>query len=287
VTKTKIPVELVTVRADLYTTAKKSSVSRRKPYTRPVRRIFFPNKYLLFCSPIHFFQTLFSPLSIMSGKRKRQQELAQSKKVQTAVKDEDGVKRCFWAQGSALERSYHDDEWGNPVMGDDRLLFEFLVLEGMQAGMSWSIVLQKRAAFKKAFANFDIDKVAKFSASDEARLLGDAGIIRNKAKIRASILNAKAVQDIQKEFGSFSKYLWGFVGGKPIVHSAADHKSSPCGFLTTIKEAEALSTDLKERGCKFVGPTIMYAFMQAVGMVNDHLNCFRQVDASAAAVKAE
>ncbi len=181
------------------------------------------------------------------------------------------VKRCAWAEGSALMRAYHDREWGAPVH-NDRTLFEFLVLEGAQAGLSWETVLRKRARYRQVFHRFDPARVARYGARDRRRLLADPGIIRNRAKIEAAIANARQVLAIRKEFGSFSRYLWAFVGGRQIRRGFRSLRDIPA----TTKEAEALSADLRRRGFAFVGPTICYAFMQAVGMVNDHTtSCFR------------
>lgn len=167
--------------------------------------------------------------------------------------------------------AYHDQEWGVPVKNDQKI-FEFLVLEAFQAGLSWRTILHKREHFRKAFKNFDYRKVARFGAKDRARLMRDAGIVRNRAKIAATIENARLFQEVQKEFGSFSKYMWGWVGGKPVVHKFRTFKDYPA----VIPEAEAWAKDLKKRGFKFLGPTVVYAHMQAVGMVNDHtLDCFR------------
>lgn len=174
--------------------------------------------------------------------------------------------RCQWADQHELFVPYHDKEWGVPVH-DDRLLFEMLNLEGAQAGLSWLTILKKREAYKKAFADFDCKKVAKFDAKRQAALLKNEGIVRHSLKIKAVVENAKAVQLVQKEFGSFDRYVWSFVDGKTIV---AGGKNKP------IAESQALSKDLKKRGLRFVGPTICYAFMQAVGMINDHSpDCFR------------
>jgi DNA-3-methyladenine glycosylase I len=168
-------------------------------------------------------------------------------------------------------RAYHDREWGTPVHRD-RTLFEFLVLEGAQAGLSWETVLRKRARYRQIFHRFDPSRVARYGSRDIRRLLADPGIVRNRAKIRAAIRNAQAVLAIQKEFGSFSRYLWGFVDGHPIRRRSRSLADLP----VTTPEAEALSRDLRRRGFAFVGPTICYAFMQAVGMVNDHTtSCFR------------
>jgi DNA-3-methyladenine glycosylase I len=167
--------------------------------------------------------------------------------------------------------AYHDDEWGVPVH-DDRLLFEFLVLEGAQAGLSWSTILKKRKNYRAAFDHFDPEKVAGYGEDKINRLLQDPGIIRNRLKIRSTISNARAVLAIRKECGSFNNYIWRFVDGKTIQNSWRESKEIP----SKTPEAEAMSKDLKKRGFTFVGPTICYAFMQAVGMVNDHTtNCFR------------
>ena len=172
-----------------------------------------------------------------------------------------------------MER-YHDCEWGVPVR-DDRTHFEFLILEGMQAGLSWSTVLHKRPAFRKAFAGFDPDKVARFNRRSVERLMSDAGIIRNRLKIEAAVTNAKAFLALQREFGSFDRYVWQFVGGKPKVNRFRQQSELPA----TSKESDALSADLKARGFKFVGSTIVYAHMQATGLVNDHLvGCFRYAE---------
>lgn len=180
--------------------------------------------------------------------------------------------RCPWpVSGDALYLAYHDREWGVPVF-DDRKIFEFLVLEAFQAGLSWRTVLYKRENFRKAFAGFDFEKVARFSARDAARLMQDAGIIRNRLKIQAAISNAERFIEVRKEFGTFSKYMWGWVGHKPIIHKFRNLKDFP----PFIDEALLWAKDLKERGFKFLGPTVIYAHMQAVGMVNDHtVDCFR------------
>jgi DNA-3-methyladenine glycosylase I len=168
--------------------------------------------------------------------------------------------------------AYHDDEWGRPVH-DDRALFEFLVLEGAQAGLSWSTILKKRESYRKAFAGFDAKKVVAFGARDVARLMADAGIVRNRLKIASTIENAGHVLEVAREFGSFDTYLWGFVGGKTLRRTHAPGSRLPA----TTPESDALSKDLKRRGFRFVGSTIMYAFMQAVGMVDDHVgDCFRR-----------
>jgi len=179
-------------------------------------------------------------------------------------------KRCEWPKND-LAIAYHDREWGVPVH-DDRALFEALVLGGMQAGLSWDTVLRKRESFRRAFGRFDPRAVAKYDGKKVERLVADPGIIRNRQKIEAAIANARAVLAVQKEFGSFDAYLWRFVGGRPKKNRWRRERDIPA----TSPEAEALSGDMKRRGFKFAGPTICYAFMQAVGMVNDHLvACFR------------
>jgi DNA-3-methyladenine glycosylase I len=166
---------------------------------------------------------------------------------------------------------YHDKEWGVPIH-DDNTLFEFLVLEGAQAGLSWETILNKRANYRRAFHNFRPAKIARYVNRDVRRLLGDAGIVRNRLKIEATIGNAKQILVASKEFGSFDEYIWRFVGGKPIKHRFSSLNQIPA----TTKESDAMSKELRERGFRFVGPTICYAFMQAVGLVNDHTtNCFR------------
>jgi len=168
-------------------------------------------------------------------------------------------------------RAYHDREWGVPLH-HDRRLFEFLILEGMQAGLSWETILRKRPQFRKAFDRFDPARVARYTPRDVRRLLRDAGIVRNRLKITAAITNARRFREIQREFGSFDRYVWQFVGGKPIRNRFRTLREIPA----QTGEAEALSKDLRRRGFSFVGPTICYAFMQAVGMVNDHtIDCFR------------
>jgi DNA-3-methyladenine glycosylase I len=179
-------------------------------------------------------------------------------------------RRCHWAQ-SPLMAEYHDREWGKPVH-DDRVLFEFLILEGAQAGLSWEIVLNKRENYRRAFDEFDASKIARYDKRKVRALLGDAGIVRNRLKIAATISNAAAFLAVQKEFGSFDKYVWQFVGGRPKKNDRKMPRKIPARTL----ESDALSKDLKARGFRFVGTTICYAFMQAVGMVNDHaLDCFR------------
>ena len=184
----------------------------------------------------------------------------------------DARRRCPWCLGSDLYRRYHDEEWGVPVH-DDRRLFEFLILEGAQAGLSWSTILNKRDGYRRAFARFDPVKVARFGARDVRRLMADAGIVRNRLKIQAAIGNARAFLEVRREFGSFDAYLWGFVNGRPLQSRRRGMKDVP--GRTGV--SDAISRDLKQRGFRFVGSTIVYAFMQAVGMVNDHLtNCFRR-----------
>lgn len=182
----------------------------------------------------------------------------------------DKKKRCSWP-GNPLAVEYHDREWGVPVH-DDRVLFEFLILEGAQAGLSWDTVLKKREHYRKVFDGFDPAKVARYGEKKKADLMLDAGIIRNRAKIEASVVNARAFLAVQEEFGSFAKYVWGFVGGQPVQGRRKASGDIPARTETS----DALSKDLKKRGFKFVGTTIMYAFMQATGMANDHLaQCFR------------
>jgi DNA-3-methyladenine glycosylase I len=184
----------------------------------------------------------------------------------------DAKERCAWAaRGGELMVAYHDTEWGVPVH-DDQKQFEFLTLETAQAGLSWLVVLRKRDAYQQAFADFDPEKVARFTAKRIEKLIADPGIIRNRLKIAAAVANAKRFLEVQEEFGSFDKYIWSFVGGRPIQNQLASMEQLPA----TSKESDALSKDLKQRGFKFVGSTIVYAHMQAVGMVNDHLvTCFR------------
>jgi DNA-3-methyladenine glycosylase I len=180
--------------------------------------------------------------------------------------------RCQWAQGgNALYLAYHDLEWGVP-QHDDRILFEFLILEGAQAGLSWSTILNKREGYRKAFADFTPSAVARFGEHDISNCINNAGIVRNRAKIHSTVTNAQRFLQIQEEFGSFDAYVWRFVDGKPVRNSWKSIKQVPA----STPESDALSKDLKKRGFKFTGTTIMYAFMQAVGMVNDHTsNCFR------------
>jgi DNA-3-methyladenine glycosylase I len=183
------------------------------------------------------------------------------------------VRRCDWAtlSNNPLMIEYHDNEWGVPVR-DDRVLFEFLTLEGAQAGLTWQTILNRRENYRKAFHGFDLAKIASYDTKDVLRLLNDSGIIRNRLKIQATISNAREFLAARKEFGSFDNYIWRFVEGKPIKHKFSSLSQVP----PTSKESDAMSKDLRQRGFRFVGPTICYAFMQAVGMVNDHsTKCFR------------
>jgi DNA-3-methyladenine glycosylase I len=180
--------------------------------------------------------------------------------------------RCPWCLGFAEYITYHDQEWGVPVY-DDRTHFEFLVLESAQAGLSWATILKKRAGYRKAFADFDYQVVATFPETYVQELLQDKGIVRNALKIRAAITNAQRFQEVQEEFGSFSNYIWGFVGGKPIINSIALGDPYP----VTSPESDLLAKDMKKRGFKFLGSTILYAHMQATGLINDHrTTCFRK-----------
>ena len=182
-------------------------------------------------------------------------------------------RRCAWAS-SELAIRYHDREWGVPLR-NDRKLFEFLVLDAMQAGLSWEIILRKREGFRAAFDNFDPAKVARYDTRKVGKLLADPGIVRNRLKIEAAISNARAFLEVQKEFGSFSRYVWGLVGGRPRVNRQRSRHRIPA----RTAESDALSRALKERGFRFVGSTICYAFMQAAGMVNDHtVDCFRYAE---------
>ena len=185
--------------------------------------------------------------------------------------------RCPWGDSHPLYVAYHDREWGVPLH-DDRRLFEMLCLEGAQAGLSWLTILKKRAHYRTAFDRFDPRKVARYDARKRRALLADPGIIRNRLKVEAFVANAQAFLDVQREIGSFDAYIWRFVGGRPIVNRRRTMKDVPA----RTPEAEAMSRDLKRRGFRFVGPTICYAFMQATGMVNDHLvTCFRHRAVSA------
>ena len=179
--------------------------------------------------------------------------------------------RCGWCKGNTLYEAYHDEEWGVPVKDDDTL-FEFLILETFQAGLSWITVLKKRENFRKAFDNFDYKKIATYDQKKIDNLLQNEGIIRNKLKVNATIINALAFMKIQEEFGSFSKYIWDFVDGTPIKNAFKNYKDAPANTPLS----DVVSNDLKKRGFKFVGSTVIYAQMQATGMINDHeINCFR------------
>lgn len=189
------------------------------------------------------------------------------------------MKRCAWAEKTELDAIYHDTEWGVPVH-DDRMLFEFLILEGAQAGLSWTTILAKRENYRKAFANFDAKKVARFDANKIEDLLQDVGIVRNRLKVAGTVKNANAFLAVQKEFGSFDTYIWQFVGGKPIRNAWKSMSEVPA----TTDASDTMSKDLKKRGFTFVGSTICYAFMQATGMVNDHIvdcHCYKVRDRAA------
>lgn len=180
------------------------------------------------------------------------------------------VNRCHWASNE-WNIPYHDEEWGVPIH-DDRVLFEFLILEGAQAGLSWDTILRKRSRYREVFDNFDPECVARYDSKKVRELLKDPGIVRNRLKIAATIINARAFLAVQKEFGSFDAYIWKFVGGKPKQNNWTKHQKMPA----KTRESDAMSKDLQKRGFRFVGSTICYAFMQAVGMVNDHfIHCFR------------
>ncbi|MBT3282811.1 DNA-3-methyladenine glycosylase I [bacterium] len=190
-------------------------------------------------------------------------------------------KRCYWSiyRTNELMTQYHDEEWGVPVH-DDRHLFEVLILDGAQAGLSWSTIINKRENYRRAFDNFDVRKVAKYDAKKVKELLGNAGIVRNKLKIASAVRNAKVFIEIQKEFGSFDKYIWGFVKGKPIVNNpstgSGQEAKSMKDIPATTELSDTISKDLKKRGMNFVGSTIVYAVMQTIGLVNDHeVGCFR------------
>lgn len=181
------------------------------------------------------------------------------------------ILRCGWCVGKPLYEQYHDEEWGKPVF-DDTKQFEFLVLESAQAGLSWWTILQRRENYRKAFANFDYKKVAQFDTTKIEQLLQNKGIIRNRAKITSTVNNAKRFLEIQKEFGSFSKYIWGFVEGKPKINTWKTLKEVP----STSIESDALAKDMKKRGFQFLGSTTLYAHMQATGLINDHIvDCFK------------
>ncbi|WP_456377694.1 DNA-3-methyladenine glycosylase I [Thiolapillus sp.] len=176
------------------------------------------------------------------------------------------VVRCAWANASPLEQAYHDQEWGCPVH-DDQLLFEALILDGAQAGLSWSLILGKRENYREAFDHFDAEKIARYPEEKIAALLENPGIVRNRLKVRSAVSNARAFLAVQEEHGSFDRYIWQFVDGQPIQNAWKTDPEVPA----TSAEADAMSKDLKKRGFKFVGPTICYAYMQAMGMVNDHV----------------
>jgi DNA-3-methyladenine glycosylase I len=181
------------------------------------------------------------------------------------------LSRCGWCQGDALYEAYHDKEWGVPLY-DDNALFEFLILETFQAGLSWITILRKRENFRKAFDNFNYNRIANYSENKIIELLNDKGIIRNKLKIKATVTNAQAFLKVQNDFGSFSNYMWSFTNGKPIINSYNDYREVPANTPLS----DLISADLKKRGFKFVGSTVVYAHMQATGMVNDHeVSCFR------------
>lgn len=185
----------------------------------------------------------------------------------SGLKTKDSKIRCSWATSDPLYIKYHDEEWGKPVY-DDKILFEFLILEGAQAGLSWITILRRRENYRKAFAGFDVQKVAAFTDEDVERLMNDEGIIRNRLKVNGAIINARLFIGIQKEFGSFSKYMWSFVpGGKPIQNQIKKMSDVP----PRTELSDQISKDMKKRGFKFFGTTICYAHMQATGMVNDHL----------------
>lgn len=182
-----------------------------------------------------------------------------------------GKRRCGWCEGDELYETYHDEEWGVPVYNDQQL-FEFLILETFQAGLSWITILRKRENFRAAYDNFDYTKIAEYTEDKVQELMENSGIIRNKLKIKASISNAKAYIQIRKEFGSFSSYIWGYVNNRPLQNNLSSYKEAPAQTDLSKK----ISRDLKKRGFQFVGPTVVYAHMQATGMVNDHeVDCFR------------
>ena len=183
----------------------------------------------------------------------------------------EALQRCSWANGSELERAYHDNEWGVPLH-DDRKLFEFVTLEGAQAGLSWATILKKRENYRKLFNDFDVEKIARYNKRKIESLLKNPGIIRNRLKVESTVSNARAFIDIQNEYGSFDSYIWRFTDGKPIVNRWQSLQDIPA----STELSDTLSKELKKRGFRFVGSTICYAFMQATGMVNDHtVDCFR------------
>jgi DNA-3-methyladenine glycosylase I len=188
-----------------------------------------------------------------------------SRPPSSAIGRPSSAQRCPWAEAE-LQHEYHDSEWGVPSH-DDRHLFEMLILEGAQAGLSWATILARRETYREAYGNFDAAAIARYDERKQARLLQNPGIIRNRLKVQASVLNARAFLAVQAEFGSFDRYLWRFVGGRPLQHNLRTSDQIP----VSTRESDALSADLKQRGFKFVGTTICYAYMQATGMVNDHL----------------
>ena len=193
----------------------------------------------------------------------------------------DSKKRCRWSEGvNEAYIEYHDKEWGVPVFDDDRVQFEFLLLEGAQAGLSWSTILNKRDGYRRNFADFDPEKVAGFTEARIEKILTDPGIVRNRLKVQSAVTNARAFLDVQQEFGTFCDYIWRFVNGKPVQNNFRKDADVPA----TSPESDALSKDLKKRGFKFVGSTIIYAHMQATGLVNDHVvSCFRHAECAALA----
>lgn len=206
----------------------------------------------------------------MSEDSKEEYEKREAKRKENAVKD-DGLRRCYWASKDQQEADYHDAEWGVPVH-DDKKLFEFLLLENFQAGLTWRMILHRREGFRKAFDNFNYRKIAGYNKNKIDELMQNTDIIRNKLKIRSAKTNAQAYIGIRQEFGSFDKYIWSFTDGKTIVNTWEKHQDIP----TQTEISDAMSMDLKNRGFKFVGSVICYAFMQAIGMVNDHTtDCFR------------
>jgi DNA-3-methyladenine glycosylase I len=202
--------------------------------------------------------------------------------VHPAVTQPKAIRRCAWCGSDPTYTAYHDAEWGVPLY-DDQRLFEFLVLEGAQAGLSWITILKKRPAYRKAFRGFDPRRIARFGTRDTERLLADAGIVRNRAKIASAVNNARCLLRVQEEFGSFASYQWRFVDGKPIQNRRRSLQDIP----SRTELSDAISKDLRQRGFNFVGSTIVYAHMQAVGMVNDHVvSCFRHREVSAVATAA-
>jgi DNA-3-methyladenine glycosylase I len=240
-----------------------------KSYPIPKVKPAFPQGYLITKIP-------FLCLKLAILVRNLQSFIEMKKGLNKETSAFAGVGRCAWCLGDPLYEKYHDEEWG-VQLHDDQKLFEFLILEGFQAGLSWITILRKRENFKKAFDGFDYKKIAKYSEKKIEKLLNDPGIIRNKLKIRAAVSNAQAFLKIQEEFGSFDKYIWGFVDGKPVQNKWKDRSQVPATSPLSYK----ISKDLKKRGFKFVGSTIVYAHMQATGMVNDHeFSCFRHKELS-------